>query len=256
VPIPFLIAAGLAAAAGAGSAISGAVGSENARAAQESAAEKAMRLQREMWETQQANQAPWLNAGRTTLADLVQQMQSGSFNTNVDPSQLANDPGFQFRMAEGQKALERSASARGMLNSGGAMKSLSRYSQGLASNEYQNAWNRNQTDNTNRFDRLANLAGVGQQAANNLGAMGGQYANNMSDLYGAVGNAQAAGAMGAANAVSGGFSTLGNLAMMGGMSGGGGGGQQIPTQYGYQGGGPSYGQSTMGYQTQGFGPWR
>lgn len=251
-----------------GSAVAGAVGSENARAAQESAADKAMALQRETMAQQQRNydqsradMAPWLETGRTSLADLASQMSAGSFNTTMDSTQLAADPGYQFRMAEGQKALERSASARGMLNSGGALRSLSRYSQGVASDEYQNAWSRNQAEASGRFNRLASLAGVGQTAAQNLGSMGGQFsaqmgqgANNMSSLYGAMGNAQAAGAMGAANAVGGGFNTFG--ALLGhGLSNGG--QQQIPTQnYGYQGSTPSYGQSTMGYPTQGFGPWR
>lgn len=261
---PLLIAAAVM---GVGSAVAGAVGSENARAAQESAAEKALRVQEEAarqqqknYEEQQANQRPWLDAGKASLADLAAQMRAGSFNNTMDPSKLANDPGYQFRMAEGQKALERSASSRGMLASGGAMKSLSRYSQGLASEEFGNAWNRNEMSNTNRYNRLASMAGIGQQAANTLGAMGGQYngmlgqnAAQVSGIYGDIGNARAAGAMGTANAIQGGIQTFGNMATLGMMSQGG---QQIPTQYGYSGGAPSYGQSTMGYQTQGYGPWR
>lgn len=213
--------------AAAGSATAGAVGSANAAAAQEKTANDAMAQQRAMYDQTRADQMPWLNAGKASLADLMQQMQSGAFNKQLDPSQIANDPGYQFRMAEGQKALERSASARGMLNSGGAMKSLSRYSQGLASDEFQNAWNRNQTDNTNQFNRLAAVAGVGQQAANNLGALGSQNSAQMSNLYGALGNAQSAGAMGAANAVSGGFNSIGNMAQLG-MYG------QMMKQYGQQ----------------------
>lgn len=242
--VPLIIAAAVI---GAGSAIAAGVSSENARAAQEDAGQKALRLQEEAAKRQQANyeqqradQMPWLDAGRKSLADLSSQMQAGGFNNNMDPSQIANDPGYQFRMAEGQKALERSASARGMLNSGGALKSLAAYSQGLASDEYQNAWNRNETGNINRYNRLAGMAGVGQQAANTLGGMSGQYngmlgqsANNMSSIYGDIGNARAAGAMGVGNAVQGGFQTFGNMMTLGGMmgmGGGGNGGQMIPQQ--------------------------
>lgn len=255
----FLIGLAITGAVSAAGATANAVGSSNAAAAQESAAEKAQRLQKEMYEQQRADMAPWLKAGQRSLADLMQQTQSGSFNTSVDPAQLASDPGYQFRMAEGQKALERSASARGMLNSGGALKSLARYSQGFASDEYQNAWNRNNAENTGRFNRLASLAGVGQTAAQTMGAMGGQYANNMGNLYGAVGNAQAAGAMGAANAFNGGMQSLGNLGQMYGMRGLIKDLNRIPTQTpaygGWQQTTPSYGQSTMGFQTEGFGPW-
>lgn len=241
----FLIGLAIAAAGAAVSAGANAIGSENARAAQESAADKATKLQREIFNQQQENYQqqrrdayPWLDVGATSLRDLRRQMESGSFDTKLDPSQIANDPGYQFRMQQGQQALERSASARGMLNSGGALKSLARYSQGVASDEYQNAWNRNNADNTGRFNRLASLAGVGQTASQNLGALGaqnsaqmGQFANNMSSLYGAVGNAQAAGAIGMANAFSGGMQSMGNMAMQYGMGGYlGGGQQQIPQQ--------------------------
>ncbi|MGH8526194.1 MAG: hypothetical protein ACREXY_18900 [Gammaproteobacteria bacterium] len=237
--------------AGIGSAIAGGVGSSNAAHEQETAAEKAQRLQRQVYQQQQTNYAqarngilPWQQAGQTTLADMVEQMQSGRFNTSVDAASLVNDPGYQFRMAEGQKALERSASARGFLNSGGALKSLERYSQGFASNEFNNAFARGQSENAARFGRMSNVAGMGQNAANSLGQLAmqnnaqmGQYANNMSELYGAAGNARAAGAMGTARAFSDGFGAIGQCASLvaggkygGGGGGGGGGGAPIPPQ--------------------------
>jgi hypothetical protein len=211
------------------------------------------------YQQSRADMAPWLQAGQSSLGELMAQMQGGYFDRQFDPSQLANDPGYQFRMAEGQKALERSASARGLLNSGGALKSLSRYSQGVASDEFQNAWNRNQADNTGRYNRLANMAGLGQTASQSLGSLGvqnsnqmGQFANSMSGLYGDIANANASRSVGIGNAINGGANTLGGLLNMYGQ-----GGNSIPTQSGYgYSGGPAYGQSTMGYQTDGYGPWR
>lgn len=185
---------------------------ESAAAAQEEAAQQALALQREMWEQQRADQQPWMQAGQATLADLLRQMQGGGFDNRTDPSQLANDPGFQFRMAEGQKALERSAAARGGLRSGATLKSLARYSQGVASDEFNNAWNRTETSNANRYNRLANLAGVGQASAQHLGGLGQGFANSASSLYGAIGNANSAGIIGQANGYNGGASrTLGTL---------------------------------------------
>ena len=55
---------------------------------------------------------------------------------------MANEPGFQFRMAQGQKALEQSASGRGVLRTGGTLKDLVGYGQNFASNEYGNVYNR------------------------------------------------------------------------------------------------------------------
>lgn len=233
--LPLLL--GLAGVAGLGSAIAGAVGSNRAAKSQERMAREAMQLQREQYAQQRADQQPWVRAGHSSLSDLLSQMQAGRFDAQVDPQALASDPGFQFRLEQGQRALERSAAARGGLNSGGTLQSLARYSQGLASDEFQNAWQRSRASGMDRFGRLAQMAGMGQGSAQSLGAMGGQHAGQMSNLYGAVGNAQAAGRMGVANAISGGFQTLGNLAQMGGMGGGGfggmggvGGGGPIPQQ--------------------------
>ena len=55
---------------------------------------------------------------------------------------LEQDPGYQFRQAEGEKALQRGASAKGLSLSGGALKDLSRFNQGLASEEYGSAYGR------------------------------------------------------------------------------------------------------------------
>src|SRR5688572_4161536 len=172
---------------GGGSAIANAVSSGNAANAQETNSREAMNLQHQMYQQQRQDQwdmynqqrqdmSPWLGAGQSSLGELLRQMGAGEFDQPFDYSQLQNDPGYKFRMSEGQRALERSASARGMLNSGAALKGLSRFSQGLASDEFQNAWSRNQTENTGRYNRLANMAGLGQSAAQNLGAFGGQHA--------------------------------------------------------------------------------
>lgn len=55
---------------------------------------------------------------------------------------LTDDPGYQFRLKEGLGAIERSAAARGTLGTGGTLKDLMDYGQGLASQEYGNAFNR------------------------------------------------------------------------------------------------------------------
>jgi hypothetical protein len=57
--------------------------------------------------------------------------------------EAANDPGFQFVQREGQEALERSAAARGVLNSGGTLKDIANWNQGLAATQYSNVWDRN-----------------------------------------------------------------------------------------------------------------
>lgn len=62
--------------------------------------------------------------------------------TAPDPNQLANDPSYQFRLKEGQRALQNSAGARGTLRTGGTLKDLLGYGQSFASQEYNNIYNR------------------------------------------------------------------------------------------------------------------
>jgi hypothetical protein len=197
-----------------------AIGSAQAAQKQEQAARDAMGVQQGVYNQSRADQQPWMQAGQQSLGSLLQMTNGG-----YDLSQLANDPGYQFRMQQGQQALERSAAARGGLNSGGFMKGLARYSQGVASDEFGN-----------RFNRLSSIAGMGQNSAQNLGQLGRGYADSMGNLYGALGNAQSAGIMGITNGISGGIRSLGNLGMtaatggfsnlgsLAGMGGGGGGG--------------------------------
>jgi len=65
-------------------------------------------------------------------------------------------PPCQFRLAEGQKAIERSAAARGILNSGSTRKALERYGQGMASQEYRNAYNRALNEYQQRYNIYRN----------------------------------------------------------------------------------------------------
>lgn len=173
-----------------GGAIGGALGgliegNPEAEAAQQAAKQtaaasnEAIRLQREMWQAQQAQQQPWMQAGRTALNALT------PLATNYTPfgmQQFQQDPGYQFRLSEGLKALDRSAAARGGLLSGATLKGAERYGQDLASQEYQNAFQRYQTERQARLNPLQSLAGVGQTAANTLGQYGQNYASNVGNL--------------------------------------------------------------------------
>jgi hypothetical protein len=104
---------------------------------------------------------------------------SGSLMKKFSLQDYVADPGYQFRLSEGMKGLDRSAAARGGLQSGSALKAAANYSQNAASQEYGNAYNRYNTDQGNQYNRLANVAGFGQ-TANNANAMTGMnYANQV-----------------------------------------------------------------------------
>ncbi len=110
--------------------------------------------------------APYLTAGAGAEGQLSAGLQPGGvFNTPVTAKQLlADDPGYQFRLDEGTKALDRSASAKGGFG-GGQARAITQYGQDYGSNEFQNAFNRYNTTQGNLFNRLNTLAGTGLSAA-------------------------------------------------------------------------------------------
>lgn len=169
-------------------------------------------LQREQFEYQKGLQAPYQRAGEQALNKLIPLTDYQKFGMD----QYKEDPGYAFRLAEGQKALERQAAARGGLISGSALKAATRYGQEMGSQEYTNAFNRYQTERAAQLQPLQSLAGVGQTSAQTLGNAGqamtsgmtgalGAYGNAASEAYGAGGQARASGYMGVANAAAGGL---------------------------------------------------
>lgn len=127
----------------------------------------------------------------------------------TDPySFMSDDPSYGFRFQEGQRALERSAAARGGLLSGGTARRLARYGQDYASNEYMN-----------RFNRLGVIAGMGQAMTSNMGQTGYGYAGNMGNIIGGIGASRASGYLGQGSAMGG---SLQNLAFLRALQGGGG----------------------------------
>ncbi len=59
-----------------------------------------------------------------------------------NPSSIESDPSYQFRLGQGNQAINRSAAAKGMLGSGNVLAELAKYGQGMASQEYGNQFNR------------------------------------------------------------------------------------------------------------------
>lgn len=151
----------------------------------------------------------------------------GSLLDTFSREDFQTDPGYEFRLGEGQKALESSAAARGGLLSGAAAKALTKYNQNFASNEYQNAYNRFNNDQTNIFNRLAGIAGVGQTATNQLQQAGQNYANQTGNAIQYGGAARGSGYINQANAING---ALGGLA--GAASNWGGGWGSTPMNWG------------------------
>ena len=137
----------------------------------------------------------------------------GQLQQRFNNQLFEQDPGYQFRMDEGARAVDSSAAARGGLLSGAAIKANQRYGQGFASNEYDNAYNRFTNDQGNRYNRLASMAGQGQVQVGQSAARGSQFAGDMARGFTGIGEAKGAGAVGASNARQSGYSQMGNTLM-------------------------------------------
>jgi hypothetical protein len=219
-----------------GSAVLGAAASRSASKTQSSAAAQAadvqksiadqqVELQREQYRQLREDQTPYRQAGYNALAEMQRTAGNvpGAFKFGAGDYQA--DPGYAFRLSEGQKALDRQAAARGGLISGGALRAAQRYGQEMGSQEFGNAYNRALTgyntgvaSENQLYNRQAALSGIGQTATNLVGQAGqnyatgaggalGTYGTNVGNLMTGAGAANAAGQVGMANAITGGLGT-------------------------------------------------
>lgn len=120
------------------------------------------------------------------------------------------DPGYGFRLDQGLKALNQSMAAKGLGISGANIKGAQQYGQDLASQEYQNAFNRYQVNRSNALNPLQSLMGASQTAANTMTGALGQAGQNVSDLQTQAGNARASGYIGSSNALNQGIGQAAN----------------------------------------------
>jgi hypothetical protein len=205
--------------------------SRRAADAQVRSAEEASRIQREMFDRQVQLQEPFRQGGLAGQNRLLELLGIGGNASVGDYGRDARDfsmndfevdPGYGFRLAEGNKALERSAAARGMVMSGSMLKGAQRFGQDMASNEYQNAYNRFQTNRSSRLNPLMGLAGAGQNATNVLSGAAGQLGTQLGENAMGAGNARASGYIGSANAYTNAVNQMNNMAAQAfGMRGGG-----------------------------------
>lgn len=164
-------------------------------------------------------QEPFRQAGITAQNKILELQGLGGDPTSPEYGSLAKpfgmdqfkaDPGYDFRMSEGTKALERSAAARGGLLSGSALKGITRFGQDLASTEYGNAFNRYQIERSARLNPLQSLTGAGLSATNTLtNATGTAGANEQNSIING-GAARASGYIGLGNAINQGIGTIAN----------------------------------------------
>jgi hypothetical protein len=114
-----------------------------------------------------------------------------------DPNSITGQPGYQFSLDQGNRALNAGAAARGMTYSGAQGKALQRYGQDYASTKLNDS-----------FNRLSSLAGAGQPGTSQIGQAGQNYGSNVGNNITNQGNANAMPWVVGSNAVADGINGL------------------------------------------------
>ena len=210
-----MVAAAMVGAAAVGAAGSAYAGKQSSKAAkpQAASADAASQIQWDMYDQTRKDLDPYKQAGDTALSQLMGQMTpDGYFNQTYTGQDIYSDPSYQFRLQQGQDAIQSSAAAKGGLLTGATLKALQNYGQESASQEYSNAYNRFNADQTNRYNRLSNLVGIGQNAAVQVGNAGAQTAQAVANNTMAGANSIAAGQVASANNWANTANNLGSMA--------------------------------------------
>lgn len=148
----------------------------------------------------------------------VKNKRYGSLLKDFTAADFVAEPGYQFRLSEGTRGIDRAAAARGSFDSGATLKALQRFTQDYASNEFGNAYARDASNKSRKFNMLSGVSGSGLQASGTTAALGADVARSVADLYGQAANANAAGVVGGnasrGNALQGAFSDMSDYVMM------------------------------------------
>ena len=192
-----------------GGALSG-IGALGGSALQANAANQAAQTQQNMFNTLTQQNAPYRQIGQQAVGNLSDLLGiSGNtgaqgygslttpFNNQSLTQQLA--PNYQFQLQQGLGSLNNQLNATGGLVGGNAIQGAQNYAQNYAQGAYQNAFNNYQTQNSNIYNRLGAIAGLGQGAASNQATGASQFGGNIGTAQAAAGSALGGGLVGAGN---------------------------------------------------------
>lgn len=177
---------------GAAGAIGGALissnAADNASDKQAAGTDKSLAENARQYDQTRADYAPYREAGAKALGTFASEN-----DTPLDRSQVQLEPGYQFGMDQGQQAINRQTSAAGGRISGAALKAAAQYGTDYATSGYSAAYNRANQARSDRLNRLAALAQIGQTSTQNVSALGAETtASNNALTRAAANNAGAA----------------------------------------------------------------
>jgi hypothetical protein len=202
-----------------GGAVLGYLGSQEQAGAAENAAnlqyrgtQEAARQQREMFDILNKQQAPYREAGygalskiNTMLPQFTRQFTAADLNANLAPN-------YEFMKQQGLGATAQAANVASPGSNVDLAKTI--FAENYAKSGYQDALTNFRNQQTDIFNRLSGIAGIGQTAQGSSQALGQQTSANLANLATGGANALAGGQIGAANAYAGGMQNIGNAGML------------------------------------------
>jgi len=209
-----------------------AISSDASRSAsnkQADAAKNATNTQQGMFNSIQGNMQPFVSGGQQDFSQLQQYMNAdqtggpggapGLLHTFGPQDLQANlAPNYQFQLGQGMGMLQNQNAATGGAGGGNAFAGEQAFAQNTAASAYQNAYNNYQNNQNAIYSRLGNLAQLGQASGTNTALGGSAFGQGISNTMVGLGNAQAAGIMGQANAYGQGLNSITSGFMYGNMS--------------------------------------
>jgi hypothetical protein len=138
---------------------------------QRKAIKRAQQQQERLYRDAQERVEPFMESGVAATQQIQNDLDTGQLGGSFTPDNFTQDPGYQFRLSEGEQGLERMQAARGNLYSGSAAKEMERFRQGLAAQAYQDAYNRWLQEQQQRYGMLAGQSDLGFRAASNIGQL-------------------------------------------------------------------------------------
>jgi hypothetical protein len=181
-------------------------------------AERGLQYNREMFDLINAQNAPYRTLGEQGASQFGKFIDNGYFTNQPTMNDLTSlMPNYKFGLEQGRGQFGAQMNAMGGAVSGNAIQGGQQFAQDYAGNALQNAFSNYQTNRQNVASNLGAATGFGLNANQITGSAASGASSNASNLLSSIGNAQAAGTMGQANAIAGGLNNISNYAMLYGM---------------------------------------
>lgn len=209
-----------AAVVGGGAVLNYVSGQNQAKAAREAAqlqadaANRGIDIQKAQFDLVNQQQRPQRELGYQGVNQISSMMPYLTKQFGPQDLQAGLAPNYDFMLSQGQGINAAKANQAGGMIGGNALQGLNQFTQDYAGNAYQNAFTNFQNQQTNIYNRLAGIAGIGQAGQNAVNTAGTNMANNVTSLGVGGAAAQGAGLIGAANAYGGAASNIANNATL------------------------------------------